>query len=69
MDARGRGVGSSLEPVGKELGKVSDIVQIEKNGDIAVLKFNRAAALNALSMELARGIADGLIELDERDVL
>ena len=46
---------------------MSDIVQIEKNGDIAVLKLNRAAALNALSMELGRGIADGLIELDGRD--
>ena len=29
-----------------------DVVQIEKNGDIAVLKFNREAALNALTMEL-----------------
>lgn len=46
---------------------MSDVVQIEKNGEIAILKFNREAALNALSMELARGISDGLIELDERD--
>ena len=46
---------------------MSDVVQIDMNGDIAVLKFNREAALNALSMELARGIAGGLIELDERD--
>jgi len=46
---------------------LSDVVQIEKNGEIAILKFNREAALNALSMELARGISDGLIELDERD--
>ena len=37
------------------------------NGDIAVLKFNRETALNALTMELARGIADGLSELDRRD--
>ncbi len=46
---------------------MTDVVQIEKDGDIAVLKFNRESALNALSMELARGIVDSLIELDKRD--
>ena len=53
--------------MGKELGTVSDVVEIDKQGDIAVLRFNREAALNALTMELARGIADGLSELDRRD--
>ena len=46
---------------------MSDVVEIDKQGDIAVLRFNREAALNALTMELARGIADGLSELDRRD--
>ena len=46
---------------------MSDVVEIDKQGDIAVLWFNREAALNALTMELARGIADGLSELDRRD--
>ena len=46
---------------------MSDVVEIDKQGDIAVLRFNREAALNALTMELARGIADGLSELARRD--
>ena len=37
---------------------MSDVVEIDKQGDIAVLRFNREAALNALTMELARGIVD-----------
>jgi len=45
---------------------VSDVVEIELRDGIAVLRFNREKALNALTMELARGISDGLIDLDAR---
>jgi enoyl-CoA hydratase/carnithine racemase len=43
---------------------MSDVISIEKRAGIAVLAFNRPQALNALTRELARGIADGLIALD-----
>ena len=43
---------------------MSDVVTIETIGDIAVLRLNRPEALNALTVELARGIAAALIELD-----
>ena len=42
-------------------------VEIEVTDNIAILRFNREDALNALTVELARGIVDGLIELDRRD--
>ncbi len=42
-------------------------VEIEVTNNIAILCFNREDALNALTVELARGIANGLIELDRRD--
>ena len=45
---------------------MSDVVEIELRDGIAVLRFNREKALNALTMELARGISDGLIDLDAR---
>ncbi len=41
-----------------------DIVQVERAGDVAILRFNRPKALNALSVELARRIAAELVELD-----
>ena len=44
-----------------------DIVQVERAGDVAILRFNRPKALNALSVELARRIAAELVELDARD--
>ena len=43
---------------------MSDVVEIEREGGIAVLRFNRPDALNALTVALARGIAEGLIALD-----
>ena len=46
---------------------MSDVVEIDLEGSIAVLRFNREEALNALTRELARGIAETLIELDARD--
>ena len=42
-------------------------VEIEVTDNFAILRFNREDALNALTVELARGIANGLIELDRRD--
>ena len=42
-------------------------VEIEVTDNIAILRFNREDALNALTVELALGIANGLIELDRRD--
>ena len=35
--------------------------------EVAILRFNRADALNALTVELAEAIAANLIELDGRD--
>lgn len=46
---------------------MSNVVDIEILDKVAVLRFNRADALNALTVELARAIADGLIELDRRE--
>jgi enoyl-CoA hydratase/carnithine racemase len=46
---------------------VPNAVEIEVTDNIAILRFNREDALNALTVELARGIANGLIELDRRD--
>tara|TARA_Y100000588_G_C14123372_1_gene868254 strand:+ start:454 stop:1212 length:759 start_codon:yes stop_codon:yes gene_type:complete len=40
------------------------VVEIEHRDRVAILRFNRPAALNALSVELARAIADSLIALD-----
>jgi len=44
-----------------------NVTEIEMRGRIAVLRFNRPDALNALTVQLARAIAGGLIELDEND--
>ena len=43
---------------------MSDVVDIELREGIAVLRLNRPDALNALTRELARALADGLIRLD-----
>lgn len=43
---------------------MSDVVLTEMRGDIALLILNRPKALNALTQDLARGIADTLITLD-----
>ncbi len=46
-----------------------EVVEVERAGDIAILRFNRPANLNALSLALARGIAATLIELDNDDTV
>ena len=43
---------------------MTNVVKVEKRGDIALLIFNRPDALNALTRDLARGIAETLIALD-----
>ena len=43
---------------------MTDVVVPEMENGIAVLSLNRPEALNALTRELARAIADGLIRLD-----
>ncbi len=43
---------------------MSDVVVVERRGDVAVLKLNRPDNLNAISMQLARDVAACLIELD-----
>jgi enoyl-CoA hydratase len=43
---------------------MSSVIQIDRRGDIAVLTFNRPHALNALTQEMAAGIADTLVALD-----
>lgn len=43
---------------------MSGVIHIDRRGDIAVLTFNRAEAMNALTQEMAAGIADSLIALD-----
>lgn len=48
---------------------MSDVVTIEKAGAIAMLRLNRESALNAITLELARGVADALIELDADDTV
>ncbi|MDD9914055.1 MAG: enoyl-CoA hydratase-related protein, partial [Rhodospirillaceae bacterium] len=40
------------------------VVEIENRNRIAILRFNRPSALNALSVELAQGIAHRLIALE-----
>ncbi len=46
---------------------MTDVVEIEVQNEVAILRFKRAAALNALTVELADAIAANLIELDRRD--
>ena len=46
---------------------MTDVVEIEVQNEVAILRFNRADALNALTVELAEAIAANLIELDGRD--
>ena len=46
-----------------------DVVDVERAGAIAILRFNRPDNLNALSLALARGIAASLIELDADDTV
>jgi enoyl-CoA hydratase/carnithine racemase len=43
---------------------VTDAVKTEMRGDIALLILNRPKALNAISRDLARGVADALRRLD-----
>lgn len=46
---------------------MNDSVAIETDDRIAILKLNREKNLNAVSGDLARGVADGLIKLDDDD--
>ncbi|MED6310976.1 MAG: enoyl-CoA hydratase/isomerase family protein, partial [Pseudomonadota bacterium] len=46
---------------------MTDVVEIEVQNEVAILCFNRADALNALTVELAEAVAANLIELDGRD--
>ena len=46
---------------------MSKVIEVVREGAIAVIRFNRPEALNALSVELARGIAAALIEQDADD--
>jgi enoyl-CoA hydratase/carnithine racemase len=46
---------------------MTDSVAIEIDDRIAILKLNREKNLNAVSSDLARGVADGLIKLDDDD--
>ena len=46
---------------------MTDVVEIEVQNEVAILRFNRADALNALTVESAEAIAANLIELDGRD--
>ena len=48
---------------------MSDVTEIEIVDRIAVLRLNRPDNLNALTVDLARGIADGLIALDTDDAV
>ena len=48
---------------------MSNVIDVEMRGRIAVLRFNRPDALNALTVALARGIADGLVALDADDTV
>lgn len=43
---------------------MSGVIHIDRRGDIAILTFNRAEAMNALTQEMAAGIADSLVALD-----
>ena len=44
---------------------MSDVVLVEHKCEVAVLRFNRPDNLNAISIELAKGIAATLIDLDQ----
>jgi enoyl-CoA hydratase len=46
---------------------MSDVVTIERVNGVAVLRLNREDALNAITLDLARGVADALIDLDADD--
>ena len=46
---------------------MNDSVAIDTDDRIAILKLNREKNLNAVSGDLARGVADGLIKLDDDD--
>ncbi|MDE0942705.1 MAG: enoyl-CoA hydratase/isomerase family protein [Alphaproteobacteria bacterium] len=46
---------------------MSNVVEVERRGDIAILRFNRPDNLNAISVALAKGIAATLIDLDNDD--
>lgn len=48
---------------------MTDVLEIERNDGVAILRFNRPQALNALTMELAQTIAESLIELDGDDTV
>ncbi|MBT3533783.1 MAG: enoyl-CoA hydratase/isomerase family protein [Rhodospirillaceae bacterium] len=48
---------------------IRDVVEVERAGGIAVLRFSRPDNLNAISMALARGVAATLIELDCDDTV
>jgi enoyl-CoA hydratase/carnithine racemase len=48
---------------------MSDVVDVERVGDIAVLRFNRPDSLNAISLALAKGVAATLLELDNDDTV
>ena len=48
---------------------MSDVVEVERMGAIAVLRLNRPDNLNAISLALARGVAASLIELDNDDTV
>ena len=43
---------------------MTDVVKIERHDEIAVLVLNRESSLNAVSAELAKGVAAALIDLD-----
>lgn len=43
---------------------MSEVIEIVRDGAVAVIRFNRPGALNALSVDLARGIAEALISQD-----
>ncbi|MBT7976874.1 MAG: enoyl-CoA hydratase/isomerase family protein [Rhodospirillaceae bacterium] len=46
---------------------MSNVVEVERKGEIAILRFNRPENLNAISVALAKGVAASLIELDNDD--
>ena len=46
---------------------MTDVVEIKVQNEVAILRFNRADALNTLTVELAKAIVANLIELDGRD--
>lgn len=48
---------------------MANVVEVDRAGDIAILRFNRPDNLNALSLALGRGIATSLIELDGDDTV